>query len=107
MTPKKKKTILLAEKNDPSIFQQYGKYHIFDKTIVIEQNINELVDDTKIENYIKNNIISRELEIQLKNKKMDCLVYLLQGSNIDEVKTGIEGIVAKIKNNTIFTIVTQ
>lgn len=105
MTPKKKKTVVLTEKNDPALFQQYGKYHIFDKTIVIEQNINELVDDTRIGNYIKNNIVARELELQLKNKKMDCLVYLLQGSNVDEVRAGIENVVSKIKNNTIFTII--
>lgn len=105
MTPKKKKTILLTDNNDPAVFQAYGKYQIFDKNIVIEQNVNEFVNDTKIENYIKNNIIARELETQLKNKKMDCLVYLLQGSDMEKVKTGLEAMVAKIKNNTVFTIV--
>ena len=99
------KTILLTERNDPSEFQKYGKYQIFDKNIVIEQNVNEFVNDTKIENYIKNNIIARELEICMKNKKVNCMVYLLQGSNVEKVKSNIETMITKIKNNIVFTIV--
>lgn len=101
----KKKTIVLTNNNDPGVFEKMGKYHIFDKSIVIAQHINEFVHNTKIENYTKNIIISRELETAIKNKKYTHLVYLLQNSNGDAVKEKIQEIIKKIKNNVQYEII--
>jgi hypothetical protein len=104
---KKPKIIILTEQNDPTLFKQYGKYHIFDKKIVIQQSVNELSDQRTILNYVKNTIIERELNKAIKNKKIDCLVYLLQGSDAKNVEERILAMcaVAPIKNTIEVTIV--
>lgn len=103
---KKQKTIIITEENNPEVFKKFGKYHIFDKNIIIQQSINELSEHKSITNFVKNNIISRELEKYIKNKKYECLVYLLQGSNAETIKENIRNMctTSPIKNTMLINI---
>lgn len=104
---KKAKTIVLTEINDPELFKPYGKYLIFDKKIIIQQSVNELPDNIQLVNYMKNGIVKRELEKAIKNKKMDSLIYLLQGSDVEMVKEKILTMcsLAPIKNTIVINMV--
>lgn len=90
MANKKRKVIVLTNINDESKFSKFGKFYIFNKSVVIEQNINEISDNSKISDYIKNNIIRRELELKIKDKKIDCLVYILEGTPAQAIKGKIQ-----------------
>ena len=102
---KRNKKVVLADTNDQLLFsQKYEKYHVFDKNIVIQQSINEVSSDiSTISNYIKNGIIKRELERAIKDKTYSCLIYLLQGSDQNDVRTRIEDMCnnSTIKNTIV------
>ena len=97
-TNKRVKNVIFTENNDEHLFKSLGKYHVFDKNIVIQQNINDLLAN-KTKNYLANQIIEKELTKCLRNKKFDVLIFILQGSSVDTIMNNIiSNIYPNIKN---------
>jgi hypothetical protein len=96
----RQKTIVLSPINDPELFKKFGKFHIFDKAIILQQNVND-IPDNEIRNYVCNNIIQAELLKHVRNKKFDTLVYILQGSDPQLIRDKITSVISPAVKATI------